>query len=309
MTPPKLLDGRLKIRHLKLATTIADMGTIVAAAEQLSVTQPVVTRGLQELETILGVPLFKRSARGVNPTPAGQAFIQHARNVITQLQAAAEDVSDITGGKSGRVTIGTYLAGSLLLPHAIDSYHQERPGVVIIIREATPSELNVALLAGDIDLIVGRLAPTPNTDQLIQIPLYRNPIRLVVGKKHELADRANVTLRDLVDYPWILPDQQTSLRQEIDQVFVNGGIPIPPHRVECTSFLIVKSLLVRSRYVAALPYMLTAPDPELSVLDTELPGVSRTVGVTRRRQTVLTAHCQEFLQHIEWAAVKSQDVV
>ena len=59
MTLPHILDGRLKLRHLTLVVAIADRGSVVAAAQALHVTQPVVTRGLREVEDVLGVRLFE----------------------------------------------------------------------------------------------------------------------------------------------------------------------------------------------------------------------------------------------------------
>src|ERR1043165_8017148 len=76
------LDGRLKLRHLVLVTVVADEGTLVGAAKAMHVTQPVVTRSLQEIETITGVKLFARGPRGVRPTQYGDILIEHARAVV-----------------------------------------------------------------------------------------------------------------------------------------------------------------------------------------------------------------------------------
>jgi DNA-binding transcriptional LysR family regulator len=75
----RLLDGRLKIRHLVLVQTLIQQQSIGATANALHVRQPVVTRRLRELEQILGVRLFERTSRGVTPTEFGAAFVEHAR--------------------------------------------------------------------------------------------------------------------------------------------------------------------------------------------------------------------------------------
>ncbi len=299
----RLLDGRLKIRHLRLVDAIASCGTVAAAAVELQTSQPVVSRGLQELEAILGTALFVRGPRGVAPTPAGLTFLDHARSILTQLTAAAVDVDDLAHGRAGTVAVGTHLAGTnILLPQALRTYKEERPSVTVIVREGTPSSLTTSLLAGELDLVVGRLVPSAERDVLMQVPLYREPVRLVVGRQHPCADSSQLTLAELFDYPWILPDEQTALRRELEQVFLNAGLDVPANRVECTSILTVRMLLTQAPYVAALPQLIAVDDDELRVLDTELVGVSRTVGVTRRRQSYLSVQAREFHQHLEVAA-------
>jgi len=78
MDADRLLDGRLKLRHLVLVATIAEQGSVVRAAERLRVTQPVVTRGLRELEAILAWSCSTGAAR-VTPTIYGSAFLTTPR--------------------------------------------------------------------------------------------------------------------------------------------------------------------------------------------------------------------------------------
>lgn len=102
MVTDRLLDGRVKIRHLVLVTAIADEGTLVRAAESLHITQPVVTRGLREVEEVLGVPLFERLPRGVRPTQYGHSFIERARSVLAELRAAGRRCGCCSRGSSAR---------------------------------------------------------------------------------------------------------------------------------------------------------------------------------------------------------------
>lgn len=179
MVTDRLLDGRVKIRHLVLVTAIADEGTLVRAAESLHITQPVVTRGLREVEEVLGVPLFERLPRGVRPTQYGHSFIERARSVLAELRAAGEEVRLLQSGQLGTVTVGTHLAGSnLLLPRAIAALKAEHPRLTVVVREGTPDTLQQLLLAGDLDLTVGRLSPTVPV-RLEQERLHQEPIRLV----------------------------------------------------------------------------------------------------------------------------------
>lgn len=280
MPTDRLLDGRLKIRHLVLVTAIADEGTLVRTAEALHVTQPVVTRALREVEDLLGVPLFERLPRGVTPTPVGQLFIDRARSILAQLRTAGEEVELMRTGQLGTVIVGTHLAGSnLLLPRAIADLKADHPDVTVVVREATPDMLQQLLLTGDLDLTVGRLTATVPV-RLQQERLHQEPIRLVARVGHPVHDRERQSLGDLVGYPWIFPVSQTALRAELEAVFFHEGLPLPANRVECTSMLTLRQLLVSSDVIAALPMFIATEDDALRLLPTSLSSIRRSVGVT-----------------------------
>src|SRR5262249_2969013 len=145
---------------LVVLTSIADHGSLARAAENLHVTQPVLTRALKELETMLGVPLFERGPRGMTPTLYGTTFVEHARAILGQVRQAGQQITDIAQAQTGAVRVGTHLAGSnLLLPKAIERLKRHHPGVTVIVREATPDVLLAALRSGDLDITVGRITP------------------------------------------------------------------------------------------------------------------------------------------------------
>ncbi|HTW17647.1 MAG TPA: LysR substrate-binding domain-containing protein [Nocardioides sp.] len=298
----RLLEGRLKLRHLTLVTTIADHGTVIAASKALHVTQPVVTRGLQETEEILGVQLFERGPRGVTPTIFGESFIGHARSIIAQLRDAGSQIELLDRAEAGRVRVGTHLAGSnLLLPNAIASLKAERPRLTVVVREATPDLLTNALLAGEIDLMVGRLMSAAPA-QLSQERLYLEPITLVARAGHPVHQRRKPRLTDLVDYPWIFPIAQTVLRAELEETFIAEGAKIPENRVECTSILTLRHLLITTDSIAALPLLISHNDPELAAIRTDLPLIPRSVGVTMPGDRQRTPAAEALLQHLRASA-------
>lgn len=280
MESARLLDGRLKLRHLTLVDALSERGSLVGAAAQLRVTQPVLTRALRELEDILGVELYERRPRGVVPTMYGEAFTAHARAVLAQLAQAGRDVAELAAAGRGTVTVGTHLAGSnLLLPRAIARLKAQRPHLTAVIREATPEALLADLEAGRLDLIVGRLARLSGRGIRTR-RLYDEPVRLVTRRDHPAHAVARPRLADLVGYPWILPGAETALRGELEQVFVRQDVPLPADRIECTSILTLRNLLLETDTIAALPMLIAADDQRLATLPLSLEPVSQTVGVT-----------------------------
>lgn len=301
MRPETLLDGRLKLRHLVLLVAIAEHGGVVKAAEHLHVTQPVVTRGIRELEAILGVDLFERGPRGMTATVFGTAFVDHARAILGEVRRAGRHIAELADGEVGTVTVGTHLAGSnVLLPRAIARLKAQRPGATVVVREATPDLLLAELLTGAIDMTVGRLTPVERS-RARQHALYREPIRLVTRKGHPATGLDSPSLDDLLHYPWIVPVAQTALRQELEAVLVRYGLPLPADRIECTSILTMRTLLLDTDVIAVLPLLVARDEDRLAILPTAL-DTERTVGVTIAEGGALTPTARLLLEHLEASA-------
>ncbi|WP_433325868.1 LysR substrate-binding domain-containing protein [Spirillospora sp. CA-294931] len=300
-----LLSGRLKLRHLVLVVEIADRGSVLRAAEHLRLAQPAVTRSLREVEHILGVELFTRGPRGVTPTLFGDAFIEHARAVLAELRRAGDRIAGLADGEVGTVAVGTLLAGSnVLLPRAIAALKRARPGVTVIVREATFDAQVPRLLDGEIDLILGRLNPIDDLPGLRQINLYGEPVRLVARVDHPARAREGLCLADLLDYPWVLPLEQTALRQELEQIFRSEGLPLPANRVECTSVLTVRTLVRDADMIATLPDLVARTDDHIAPLPVPLEPVRRQVGVTLHAGRELTPSARLMLDRLREEAAK-----
>ncbi|MFC9518532.1 LysR substrate-binding domain-containing protein [Nocardiaceae bacterium NPDC056970] len=280
MDMPKLLDGRLKLRHLLLVDALTSQGSVVAAAAALHVTQPVATRSLHDIESILGVSLYDRGPRGITPTIFGEAFTAHARAVIAQLTQAGRHVVELADADRGTVVVGTHLAGSnVLLPGAIARLKKERPLLTVVVREGTPEMLLTELQSGRIDLIVGRLT-SPTDEMAVRRTLYAESVELVTRRGHPLAGRNSIQLSDLTQYPWILPGVETALRRELEEFFARNSLALPENRVEATSFLTVRQLLIETDMVAVLPSLIPRDDVRLTTLPITLDPIGHSVGIT-----------------------------
>ncbi|MGH8959930.1 MAG: LysR substrate-binding domain-containing protein [Jatrophihabitantaceae bacterium] len=299
MDSPRLLDGRLKLRHLTLVDALSERGSVVGAAAHLRVTQPVLTRALRDLEDILGVSLYDRGPRGVTPTIYGQAFTEHARAVLAQLTQAGRHVAELADAGLGTVTVGSHLAGSnLLLPRAIARLKAERPHVTVVVREATPEALLADLEAGRVDFIVGRIVGMPGR-AVVQRRLYDEPVRLVARRGHPAGRLRRPSVADLIDYPWVLPGAETALRGELEQVLLRHDLPLPANRIECTSILILRSLLVETDMIAALPMLIAGDDPALAALPVSLEPMSHTVGITQPAGRTSSPSALALLAHLD----------
>src|SRR5256885_10700797 len=123
---------KFRLRHVELIAALSESRSILKASRRLNLTQPTLSKALQDVEATLGLSLFERTNRGLEPTPYGEIFARHAKIVLAQLRHAAEELESLRAGYSGKVTVGTLLAASAsILPDAIARLKSERPGVTI----------------------------------------------------------------------------------------------------------------------------------------------------------------------------------
>ncbi|WP_030906737.1 LysR substrate-binding domain-containing protein [Streptomyces sp. NRRL F-5126] len=274
-----LVDGRLKLRHLRYVVAIAEQGSLVAAAERLHITQPVLTRGLRELEAILGVELFVRSSRGMAPTLFGDVFVDHAQAVLAELRRAGRHIEELAEGHAGTVTVGLFLAGaSVLLPRAVARVKAKYPDLTVLIRHGSPEALHEALLTNSLDLVVGTLEPAGN-DRLRQYHLYYEPVRVVARRRHPAHGRSGLTPADLAEEVWSLPPAGVPLRRRIEERFLSLGLTTPANRVECGSFLAARAIALETDTLVVMPELVAETESDLLPLPVDL-GIVESVGVT-----------------------------
>lgn len=300
-----LFNGQLRLRHFALVLMIAKHGSIQRAAEHLHVTQPVISRGLREIEEILSIPLFERGPRGVTPTVFGETFLEHARAIAGHISQASGHIADLIDGTRGEVTVGTHVAGgNLLLPRAVTALKRDRPYLTVRIREGTPDRLLENLVAGEVDLIVGRLTSSEVAPPFAQLGLCHEPFCVISRRGHPVLTNKQPSMTLLRDYPWVLPVGQTSLRGELLRVFEREGLAPPEQQVECSSITTVRGLVIESDFLAIAPLTFAHGDPRLDIVNIPLRDVGVTVGVTMLTDRTATPSTQFMLAALENSATQ-----
>ena len=271
----RLLDGRLRMRHLLLMQAVAEHGSLSGAASALSVTQPHVTRTLQELEAAVGSPMFERHSKGVRLTPEGEIFVRYAVSVINTLKLAGERLEEHASGAPTRVVrVGVNLATvHALLPEAILRFKERSPLVTISLVEEYQGALGSMLERNELDMIVARI-PSERSAENQYLRLYDDPLVLVVRAGHPAAE-GDVPLRDLMGYPWILPAYTSVFRNEIDAFLLAQGLGQPRDLIESSTITATRPILCRIDAMAVLPMSLVVGDPDLVALPVEADTVPR----------------------------------
>jgi DNA-binding transcriptional LysR family regulator len=306
------LDGylqvNLKARHLRLIVTIDTYRNLTQVAEVTHVTMPAVSKSLAELERGLGLTLFQRTAQGLVPTPHGECLIRHAREMLTILHQARDEMKALSSGTEGKVHIGMLPASaSALLPQALNLLKLQSPGTNVRVVEGTRGALLPELWQGRLDLIVGRL-PAPDTlGSFEEKALLEEPVTLMVGRHHPLARRKNLKWADLHPYPWILPPQGSILRDSLERTLRAHDVPVTNNYIETLSVHVARAHLQISDFIAVMVGTPSNDEAQpLYALPLTLPRLLRPSGVLWNRNRGLTPSAQLMVACLEEAAKQLQ---
>ena len=188
--PPRNL-GALKIssRQITLLNALGEFGNLRRAATAMHTTQPAASLLLQQLEERLGVRLFERLPRGMQPTLYGEVMIRYAQGALHEFEHAQAQIAELARGAMGLVRVGSVMGPvPTLLTKAVLAYKRDHPKVRISIEVGTSDTLLPALLRGDFDVVLGRL-PDQSDSQDLDIELFDNgeQMRVIARVGHPLA--------------------------------------------------------------------------------------------------------------------------
>ena len=200
----------MELRHLRYFVTVAEELNISRASARLRISQPAVSRQVRDLEEELRVALFRREKHGLKLTPAGEAFLAHARDLLRRSGEAVKQMAEFSKQPNQTITVG-YIApilSSVLTP-ALRRFSQERPDTEVALREMSPGEQVKALRAGRIDLaLLGNPCPEVEHEFAVTV-LKRIPFQAVLPDNHRLALRKRIALAELEGEPFIGFSEET----------------------------------------------------------------------------------------------------
>src|SRR6201987_215613 len=188
----------MELRHLPYFVAVADAGNLTVAAQRmLHTSQPSLSRQIRDLEDEVGTPLLTRRARGIDVTPAGRAFLDHARSVLSQVEAAPEAAPRVAGAPKPCFSMG-FLTGHELtwMPEALRILRDELPNIDVMISSQYSPLLAEGLSKGEID--VAFLRREQGGPDLAFRLLVQEPLVVVLPTDHRLAALKAISPQDLV---------------------------------------------------------------------------------------------------------------
>ncbi len=192
-----------ELRQLRHFVAVAEQLHFGRAAAALHMSQPPLSRSIQDLERRLGATLLARSRRKVELTPEGARFLEEAKRVLGQLERAVLEVGRMAAGAGGRLRLGfVSLADYGVLPELLKAYKASRPGVSLALREMLSPEQGAALAAGELDF--GLLLP-PVAGDLEHLVVQRERFVAALPSRHQLArGRGRISVRELAGEAFVM---------------------------------------------------------------------------------------------------------
>jgi DNA-binding transcriptional LysR family regulator len=275
-SPHALIHRGLKLGHLRILAALQQTGQIGLSADMLGMTQPAASRLLAEVERIAGVPVHMRVGRGVTLTATGEVLARRAHRVLMELHDAGRDITELTKGQVGQVSIGSVTAPALdLVLPALRSARLSSPGIAAEVTVAPSDLLCAQLLAGKLDFVLGRVPSELDASQFSGQIIAPEPVLLVARRAHRLALAQTVSPQDLMDYDWVMPGGASVLSIAVLARLQRLGLPAPNRRLSTASFLLTLALLKQSNSIAPLASAVAlqfaeGPDAPFAVLKVDL---------------------------------------
>jgi LysR family transcriptional regulator, hca operon transcriptional activator len=214
----------MELRHLRYFVAIAEAGSFTqAAAKRLHTAQPSLSRQIRALEAMLKVPLIVRGPRGLSLTAAGQVFLEHARVILAQADAAIEAARRAHKPAKTRFTVG-FLTGHEIgwLPRVLRVLANLIETTELIIHSASSPELLQALMQDQMDIAF--VQPDDTIQELRFRPLIEEELFVLLPADHRLAQRQTIRVADIGKEPFISfsASYSPALRQVIDDYNISG---------------------------------------------------------------------------------------
>ncbi|MFG2875401.1 LysR family transcriptional regulator [Streptomyces sp. NPDC048337] len=299
----------LEIRHLQVLRSIAQEGSLAAAARALHYTQPTITHHLAALESHFDARLVQRGPRGATLTELGEALLPHAEAVLERLRHAELEVRGLAERGMRTLHIGTFpTAGALLLAPAVKRLH--RQGVHISLTEGELPVLLRGLKARELQAALVFSQPGDRLDldeEFALHPLLADPLLLVMPRDHPCATLDTVPLTALRDTAWVgAADPHDPCDRVLSWACAQYGFE-PVHAMRTDDYAVVQGLVAAGAGIALVPRLaLGAPHPDLVVRRLDGPDLTREISVAVLRSTAARS-ARELVSALQEQAALTTD--
>lgn len=288
-------------RQLRHFLAVVETGSFSAAAECVYVSQPALTRSIQQLERAVGAPLLVRGARRTIPTAEGRSFILHARQILQDCLDAEADVRVVQDGRLGAVALGIdAMFAAPFLDVVLVQATLEAPEIEIRVVEGAARELVRAVEEGQLDFAIA--CPDANTAMPASLafePMSEVRSVAVAGRGHPLARRRAIESGDLAGFDWVVLDEPgcVALAQ---RAFAEQGIP-PFRALRTNSITLIRDQVMHARAIGLLPEPAVRRDLRHRLMRLLPQGLglesdAATAGVLRRRREPVSAAARRILE-------------
>ena len=276
----------MTLRHMKVFVTVYRTENVTKAAQILNLTQPVVTRTIQEIEKYYGVCLFERINRRLHVTEAGKTFYTYALHIIDSFDQMEKGMRN--WDELGILRVGaTITLGNALLPRVMGLFAQEHPSLKLRSTISNGAGLQQALLDNQLDLalIEGEIS---NPDLSVE-PIAKDRLVLILPPEDRRKDGEALTLQSLSQDSFLLREQGSQGRTLVDQIFSVNHIPMQPMMESVSTQAIIRGVH-EGLGISFLPENLVKPALAAGFVSTQ-----KLLNVSLTRENYIVWHRCKFL--------------
>jgi DNA-binding transcriptional LysR family regulator len=213
----------LNFHQLHIFHTVAEKGSFSHAAASLHMTQPAVTMQVQALEDYFGVKLFHRSTKKIELSEAGRTLIPFAKRSIDLIRETDVAMSRFTRMIEGRLQLGASLTmGEYILPRLLGPFSKEYPNISVSMKVMNTSQILEEVLGHQLNFGLVE-APIHHPDVLTE-PVLSDELKLIVPADHPLAAKDQVSMEEVLPYPFVLREQGSGTRRVMEEELERRGI-------------------------------------------------------------------------------------
>jgi LysR family transcriptional regulator, benzoate and cis,cis-muconate-responsive activator of ben and cat genes len=251
---PRGYNWRVELRHLRYFVASARLGNLSRAARELRIAQPSLSRQIRDLEDEVGVPLLRRTPRGVEATEAGAEFARRAAEILKQAGDAVRSARAVANGEAGEVRLGFAPTPSAeILPRALHAFQNAAPSVRVTLQDASTAEMLRGLAAESMDAALC-VRPMSLPAGAVFEMMTEYAIMAAVSPEHVLARARRVSPKRLLDERLVVfsRGEYEEYHLLLDAVFKSAG-RVPPTALECDGGPALIAAVEAGRGVAIVP--------------------------------------------------------
>lgn len=271
---------------LKAFAAVATTTSEARAAHLLGLSQPSVHRAIRTFEQLAGTPLLQKSPRGTWLTASGAAMLRRVQLAMAQARALEADLCAWHGQIRGRVALGVLpLSVTAFVPQAVGAVALKYPDLELVIVDGTYESLVQQLLAAEIDVIVGALRPGEPPADVHQETLFDDALVVMARGGHPCLAASPLTLKSLLQWPWVKPLQGTPASAALQRVFTGAGLPLPSARLQANSPSMTRAMVLHTNCLALASRCEAVAEErggQLRRVPVDLPQTHRDIGMAIR---------------------------
>ena len=296
------IGRRIRLRDLHIVMTVAEAGSMAKAAQGLAISHPVVSKTISDLEQMLKVKLFDRTAQGVELTNYGRALLKCGINVFDEMRQGLRQIEFLADPTSGELAIGCpEIMNAGIVPAISERFLHQHPRVQLrVVHADIALEQFGPLRERKVELLIGRLPDPFIEDDLVFEPLIQEPFVAVAGENSQWARRRRIELADLMEEAWVLPPPDSTPGGIIAGIFAASGLKSPRPGIATLSIQLTTTLIATGKFVGILPNSVaqfSSRRAGLKVLPVKIPATQYAIAILTLKNRTPGPLARLFIEH------------